>query len=216
MEKSHRSATSAGNNTLTLYTESSINLHLKLGTRSTAQLFYLNLTIAVQSGTQSDIDKLESVQKFTGKIVTKQWKAEYPNLLAYLNWQSLSSRRRNQKLKVCFSILINLSIISPNVFAPYPHPSPRHPHNQTLFKPFVALLINTPFLLANLELPSPTCMLTSIRSHRVLKKKQFNQTAVRVHCSRRHNYVVINCNVLHQSLPLHIRLTFFIKTQHTT
>ena len=83
----------------------------------------------------TDIKKLESVQKFAGKIVTKQWRAEYPDLLASLNWKPLSSRRKNQKLKVCFNILNNLSIISPNVFTLHPRPSPRHPHNQIIFKP---------------------------------------------------------------------------------
>ena len=88
----------------------------------------------------TDIKKLESVQKFAGKIVTKQWRAEYPDLLASLNWKPLSSRRKNQKLKVCFNILNNLSIISPNVFTLHPRPSPRHPHNQIIFKPYVKTL----------------------------------------------------------------------------
>ena len=47
---------------------------------------------------------------------------------------------KNQKLKVCFNILNNLSIISPNVFTLHPRPSPRHPHNQIIFKPYVKTL----------------------------------------------------------------------------
>ncbi len=87
----------------------------------------------------SNIEKLVGVQKFAGKIITKQWKAEYLNLLATLNWQPLSSRRKNQILKVCSNILnliIYLYVISPNVFTLQPHPS-------LIIKLFLNLLLKT-------------------------------------------------------------------------
>ena len=91
------------------------------------------------SHSSTDINRLESMQKFAGKVITKQWKADYPTLLASLKWQPLSTRKRFQKLEVC---------ISSNVFTLHPRPSPCHPHNQTLLQPFVKLkLIDIPFLL---------------------------------------------------------------------
>ena len=91
--------------------------HNRRGARAYVQLRF-GSTRVWDPHHHTDIKKLESVQKFAGKIVTKQWRAEYPDLLASLNWKPLSSRRKNQKLKVCFNILNNLSIISPNVLPP--------------------------------------------------------------------------------------------------
>ena len=71
---------------------------------------------------QSDISALEGVQKFAARITTQQWKADYPTLTSTLNWEPLSLRRKVQKLKVCFNILNNLSIIPPDTFIPHPHP----------------------------------------------------------------------------------------------
>ena len=87
-----------------------------------------------QEGHKSE---LENVQKFAGRIITKQWKSSYPVLLSHLNWQPLHVRRKLQKLKVCYNDIINnLSIIPPSVFIPHPHPSPCIHHSKPLFKPF--------------------------------------------------------------------------------
>ena len=91
-------------------------------------------------GHATDISALEQVQKFAGRIVTKQWKSDYTTLLSTLRWQTLSSRRKCQKLKICYNILNGLSIIHPTAFTPHPRPSPRHPHSKPLFKPYVKTL----------------------------------------------------------------------------
>ena len=59
----------------------------------------------------SDIDALESVQKFAGRVITRQWHSDYHTLCSTLNWQPLSVRRKLQKLKVCYNIVNNRSII---------------------------------------------------------------------------------------------------------
>jgi len=50
---------------------------------------------------------LESVQKFAARIITTDWKADYPSLCAKLNMKTLATCRRIQKLKVCYSIINN-------------------------------------------------------------------------------------------------------------
>ena len=85
-----------------------------------------------------DIAALENVQKFGGRIITKQWQCDYPTLLSILKWKPLSIRRKIQKLKVCYNILNKFSIIPPSVFTLHPHPSPRHLHSQILFRPYVS------------------------------------------------------------------------------
>ena len=84
----------------------------------------------------SDIDALESVQKFAGRVITRQWHSDYHTLCSTLNWQPLSVRRKLQKLKVCYNIVNNRSIIPSSNFSLHPRPSPRHPHSQILYKPF--------------------------------------------------------------------------------
>ena len=81
------------------------------------------------------IDELEKVQGFAGKVVTKDWKASYNTNLNKCNWQLLSTRRKLQKLKICYNILNNFSIIPHNVFTPHPSPSPRYPHNRIISRP---------------------------------------------------------------------------------
>ena len=80
--------------------------------------------------------KLESTQKFAGRVITKNWNADYQTLLSELQWNTLKTRRTNQKLKLCYKILNNHSCIPPLMFSPHPSPSPRHPHNQMLFQPY--------------------------------------------------------------------------------
>ena len=85
-----------------------------------------------------DINAVDRVQKFAAKVITCEWKSDYPTLCSKLNWQTLSTRRKIQKLKVCFNIMNNLSIIPPSTFIPHPHPSPRHPHSKVLFIPYTS------------------------------------------------------------------------------
>lgn len=83
------------------------------------------------------VTALENVQKFAGRIITQSWKADYGALCSTLNWRTLATRRKTQKLKICYNILNNYSIIPPSVFTLHPHPSPRHPHSQIIFTPYV-------------------------------------------------------------------------------
>ena len=86
---------------------------------------------------KQDISILENVQKFAGRIVTKNWSADIETLQSKLQWKPLQLRRRNIKLKVTYNILHNLSCIPSSTFTYHPSPSPRHPHNKILFKPYV-------------------------------------------------------------------------------
>ena len=79
-----------------------------------------------------DTNAIENVQKFAARVITHEWKSDYPSLCSKLNWQTLNTRRKIQKLKVCYNILNNLSIIPATTFTPHPHPSPRHPHSKIL------------------------------------------------------------------------------------
>ena len=89
----------------------------------------------------TDKQALESVQKFAGRVITGQWRSDYPSLLAKLNWKTLATRRMQQKLKVCYNVVKNLSCIPPDIFTPHPHPSPRlHPHSKPLLMPYVKTL----------------------------------------------------------------------------
>ena len=82
--------------------------------------------------------ELENVQRFAGSIITRQWKSTYPNILARLNWLPHHVHRKHKKLKVCYNIIINHSIIPPSVFVPHSHPSTHIHHSKPLFKPFVS------------------------------------------------------------------------------
>ena len=85
-----------------------------------------------------DNNAIENVQKFAARVITHEWKSDYPSLCSKLNWQTLTIRRKIQKLKVCYNILNNLSIIPATSFTPHPHPSPRHPHSKVLFIPYTS------------------------------------------------------------------------------
>ena len=86
---------------------------------------------------KKDISALESVQKFAGRVITHHWSTNIESLRSALGWKSLESRRRCTKLKVTYNILNNLSCIPQSSFTYHPSPSPRNPHNKTLFKPYV-------------------------------------------------------------------------------
>ena len=81
--------------------------------------------------------ELDKVQKFAGRVITHDWKSDLPTLQNLLKWKDLTTRRKFIKLKVCYKIIMNRSLIPSSSFSPHPHPSPRHPHCHMLFKPLV-------------------------------------------------------------------------------
>jgi len=83
---------------------------------------------------------LESVQRFAARIITTDWKADYPSLCAKLNMKTLATHHRIQKLKVCYNIINNLSCLPSNMFTPHPHPSSRLHHSKPLFSAFVSTM----------------------------------------------------------------------------
>ena len=83
------------------------------------------------------INELEKTQKFAGRVITKNWNSDYATILNDLNWLPLSTRRKMQKLKVCYNILNDFSCIPSTSFTLHPRPSPRHPHNRIIFMPLV-------------------------------------------------------------------------------
>ena len=89
---------------------------------------------------KQDIAKLDSVQKFAGRMVLQNWTADTTDLRSTLGWSPLKVRRRNIKLKILYNILNNYSRIPQTAFTYHPHPSPCHPHNKILFQPFASTL----------------------------------------------------------------------------
>ena len=49
---------------------------------------------------KKDISALDKVQKFAARVVTKQWRQDYPALMSTLNWHPLSTHRTIQKLSL--------------------------------------------------------------------------------------------------------------------
>ena len=82
--------------------------------------------------------QLEDVQKFAGRVITQSWSSNYDSVCSSLNLQTLSHRRKLQKLKLCYKILNNFSCIPSHVFTPHPHPSPRLHNSRPLYKPFTS------------------------------------------------------------------------------
>ena len=70
------------------------------------------------------INELEKTEKLTGRVITKNWNSDYATILNDLNWLPLSTRRKMQKLKVCY--ILNDFLCIPS----YPHsrfiPDPHH------------------------------------------------------------------------------------------
>jgi len=83
------------------------------------------------------VSSLKSAQKFACCVITKQWRGDYETLLSNLRWQTLKTRRKLQKLKVCYTILDHQSCIPAIIFTSQPCPSPRLHHNKALFAPYV-------------------------------------------------------------------------------
>ena len=67
---------------------------------------------------------LENVQKFGGCVITQRWSGDYNSLCQSLNLKLLSTRRRIQKLKLCYKIVNNLSCIPASTFTSSPSITP--------------------------------------------------------------------------------------------
>ncbi len=78
--------------------------------------------------------RLERVQSFAAKVVTKCWTASPTVLKDSLQWPPLQERRLFQQLCVCNRILRGDSLISSSVFEPHPRPSRVHGNSKPLFK----------------------------------------------------------------------------------
>ena len=104
------------NDILAWFIENSTNPQLMFATRYIEQLSCQNLNTAPLSGTHTMWQTQMPSRMFAAKVVTHQWRSDYHSLCAILNWQTLSTRRKIQKLKVCYNILNKQSIIPATTF----------------------------------------------------------------------------------------------------
>ena len=88
-------------------------------------------------GPPSSDSMLESVQKFGCRVISKEWNSDYLTLLTRFQLPTLQSRRKQQRLIMCYKILTNKSSIPPSYFIPHPSPSPCLHHDKALFIPLV-------------------------------------------------------------------------------
>ena len=87
----------------------------------------------------SDKAALNTIQYFTGRVVSGQWRSNHNAILETLKWQLLEIQRKLMKLKICYNIVNNV-LYPPSVFTMHPSPSPRYPHSQITFRPLVSSL----------------------------------------------------------------------------
>ena len=80
-------------------------------------------------------DVIENMQKFAARVITHEWKSDYPSLYSKLNWQTLNIPRKIQKLKVYYNYIFNLSIIPAATFTP--HLTTPIPQTPSLKNPFI-------------------------------------------------------------------------------
>ena len=73
--------------------------------------------------------KLESVQTFAARIISKNWRGSSSDLLPR---PSLFIRRKKQKVALCYRRVNNFSVILSSFFTPHPSPHLRHNHFLTL------------------------------------------------------------------------------------
>ena len=99
--------------------------------------YFLSSTTVVLFWTPTKLptmqSQLENIQKFAGRISTKNWSSDYPSLCVPLNLKSLSARRQIQKLKLCYNILTNNSCLPSRSFHSPPPPISSVPKLQTAF-----------------------------------------------------------------------------------
>ncbi len=86
--------------------------HLKQKIYQTTVLLKLDYyCCAVWDPRQSTLkEQLEKVQKFAGRVITKNWSPSYQPISSL---QTLATRRRQQKLKLCYKFLTGHSCITP-------------------------------------------------------------------------------------------------------
>ena len=85
----------------------------------------------------TQIDRLESVQRFAAKLCTKRWSDPPSQLMMSLRWPSLRTRRSRQKAFLCRRIIKDESVIpSHKFFHPHPNPNPRTQHTCPVLVPF--------------------------------------------------------------------------------
>ncbi len=82
------------------------------------------------------VRKLDRVQEFAAKVVTRKWSATGSDLVNQLGWPRLHLRRQLAKLRR-ERILSGESLIPASVFEPHPYTSVRHTNSKPLFLPRV-------------------------------------------------------------------------------
>ena len=87
------------------------------------------------------------IQKFAGRVITQNWSADYESLLSSLKLNPLATRRRMQKLKLCYKVLNNKSCIPSSLFTPHPHPSLRCSNSNQIYTPYVPIYLSTQILI---------------------------------------------------------------------
>ena len=85
---------------------------------------------------QGDTDRLEAVQKFALKLISRQWDSGYDELLSATNIPRLQERRLHQKLAQVFRIVHGLCYFPQNIFTQQPSHSSRLSRSDTLQCPF--------------------------------------------------------------------------------
>lgn len=78
--------------------------------------------------------RLERVQSFAAKIVSKSWRTSPSALKARLHWPPLHSTRLYQQLCVCNTIIKGNSLIPSSAFHPHPRPYTVHSNSMLLFQ----------------------------------------------------------------------------------
>ena len=121
------------------------------------------------------ICQLESVQRFAARLVTKRWSSPPDQLIHSLNWSTLQTRRKKQKVMVCRRILSGHSILPHSLLTPHPNPNPRRHHSYPLVTPFARTsLYQSSFFISCTHLwnclpDSIVCALTTSSFKRKLK-----------------------------------------------
>ena len=85
---------------------------------------------------QGDIDRLEVVQKFALKLISRRWDLAYEEMLSITNIPRLGERRTHLKLAQIFKIVHGLCYFPDNVFIAQPSHSTKLLRSDTLHCPF--------------------------------------------------------------------------------
>ena len=82
-------------------------------------------------------NKLERVQEFAAKVITRNWIKSVAEVVDHLGWPRLVLRTRAAKLCLCKRIRDGDSLIPPSVFECHPSTTVRHSNSKPLFLPRV-------------------------------------------------------------------------------